>query len=67
VLHAHLDVEHSAAWNAEALVPLVEADPACAQHIAEGAVMRLICGEQCFESYRAHLWAHAHPLVYAAE
>ena len=67
VLHAQLDVEHSRAWNAEALVPLVEADPACARHIAEGAVMRLICGEQCFESYRAHLWAHAHPLVYAAE
>lgn len=66
-LHAHLDVEHSKAWNAEALVPLVEADPACARHIAEGAMMRLICGEQCFEAYRAHLWAHAHPLVYAAE
>jgi hypothetical protein len=67
VLHAHLDVEHSKAWNAEALTPLVEADPACAKFIAEGAIMRLICGEQCFEAYRAHLWAHAHPLVYAAE
>jgi hypothetical protein len=67
VLHAHLDVEHSKAWNAEALAPLVEENPACARHIAEGAVMRLICGEQCFETYRAHLWAHAHPLVYAAE
>ena len=41
--------------------------PECARHIAEGAVMRLICGEQCFEAYRAYLWAHAHPLVYAAE
>ena len=67
VLHAQLDIEHSRAWNAEALTPLVEADPACARHIAEGAVMRLICGEQCFEAYRAHLWAHHHPLVYAAE
>jgi hypothetical protein len=66
-LHAHLDVEHSAAWNAEALVPLVSEDPDCARYIAEGAVMRLICGEQCFETYRAHLWAHAHPVVYAAE
>ena len=35
--------------------------------IAEGAIMRLICGEQCFEAYRACLWAHAHPVVYAAE
>ena len=67
-LHAHLDVEHSKAWNAEAIAPLVEADPACARHIAEGAVMRLICGEQCFEAYRAHLWAHAEaPILHAAE
>jgi hypothetical protein len=66
-LHAQLDVEHSHAWNAEALAPLVEADPACAPLIAEGAIMRLVCGEQCFETYRAHLWAHHHPLVYAAE
>jgi hypothetical protein len=27
--------------------------------------MRLLCGEQCFETYRAHLWAHVHPVVYA--
>jgi len=66
-LHAALDVEHSKAWNAEALVPLVEETPECARHIAEGALIRLICGEQCFEAYRAHLWAHAHPVVYAAE
>ena len=66
-LHAQLDIEHSKAWNAEALEPLVAESPNCARHIAEGAVMRLICGEQCFETYRAHLWAHAHPVVYAAE
>ncbi|MDR7231987.1 hypothetical protein J2X45_003090 [Caulobacter sp. BE264] len=66
-LHAQLDVEHSKAWNAEALVPLVEEDPSRARFIAEGALMRLICGEQCFDTYRAHLWAHTHPLVYAAE
>jgi hypothetical protein len=67
VLHAQLDIEHSRAWNAEALAPLVEADPGCARFIAEGAIMRLTCGEQCFEAYRNHLWAHDHPLVYAAE
>jgi hypothetical protein len=66
-LHAHLDVEHSKAWNAEALIPLVSEDPSRARFIAEGAIMRLICGEQCFDTYRAHLWAHTHPLVYAAE
>lgn len=67
VLHAQLDIEHSKAWNAEALEPLVAETPDCARFIAEGALMRLICGEQCFETYRAHLWAHAHPVVYAAE
>jgi len=67
VLHANLDVEHSKAWNAEALRPLVEADPGCAPLIAEGALMRLICGEQCFETYRIHLWAHADPVSFAAE
>ena len=66
-LHAVLDVAHSKAWNAEALHPLVSDEPSCARFIAEGAMMRLICGEQCFDTYRAHLWAHAHPLVYAAE
>lgn len=66
-LHAQLDIEHSKAWNAEALVPLVTEDPSRARFIAEGAVMRLICGEQCFDTYRAHLWAHVHPVVYAAE
>lgn len=67
VLHAQLDIEHSRAWNAEALTPLVEADPACARFIAEGAIMRLICGEQCFETYRAHLWTNARATTYAAE
>jgi hypothetical protein len=67
VLHAQLDVEHSRAWNAEALVPLVADNPACARYLAEGAMMRLMCGEQCFEAYRSYLWAHHHPVVYAAE
>jgi hypothetical protein len=66
-LHAHLDIEHSAAWNAEALVPLVSESPECARFIAEGALMRLICGEQCFEAYSAALLAHHPATVYAAE
>jgi len=67
VLHATLDIEHSRAWNDEVLRPLVEDDPACARHIAEGAIMRLACGEQCFEAYRAALWAHHDRQLYAAE
>ena len=55
-LHSTLDIKHSEAWNAEVLRPLVEADPGCARHIAEGALMRLDCGRRCFDAYRAHLW-----------
>ncbi|MBV9931161.1 MAG: iron-containing redox enzyme family protein [Alphaproteobacteria bacterium] len=55
-LHATLDVRHSAAWNAEALRPLVAEDPARARAIAEGALIRLACGARCYELYRAHLW-----------
>ena len=67
-LHAHLDVEHSRAWNAEALAPLVAETPESARCLAEGALMRLTCGEQCFEAYRAHLWAHTDAgLRHAAE
>lgn len=58
-LHAVLDVKHSADWNREALRPLVEEDPRRATAIAEGALMRLLCGERCFARYRASLWAGA--------
>lgn len=56
-LHAVLDIKHSEAWDEEALKPLVSEDPARATAIAEGALMRLICGARCFERYRAALWA----------
>jgi hypothetical protein len=55
-LHATLDVKHSRAWNAEALQPLVAANPELAVPIAEGALMRLRAGERCFERYRNALW-----------
>lgn len=55
-LHAVLDIKHSAAWNAEALAPAVAADPRRAVAIAEGALMRLLCGARCFERYRRQLW-----------
>ncbi len=55
-LHAVLDVKHSADWNREALRPLVAEDPRRAVAIAEGALIRLRCGERCFERYRSELW-----------
>lgn len=58
-LHATLDVEHSRAWNAEILRPLMEQDPGLGRSLAEGAVMRLACGGRCFEAYRDHLWGQA--------
>lgn len=54
-LHAALDVSHARAWLREVIHPLVAADPACGQFIAEGALMRLVCGERCFARYGAHL------------
>jgi hypothetical protein len=30
--------------------------PQCARYIAEGALMRLVCGARCFEAYREALW-----------
>lgn len=54
-LHSTLDRKHSAAWNKEALWPLVAADPRVAVAIAEGALMRLVCGQRCFERYRSVL------------
>jgi hypothetical protein len=65
-LHAHLDVEHSKAWNEEALKPLVAEQPGCARALAEGALMRLVCGARCFEAYRHSLW-RAGPQAMAAE
>lgn len=56
-LHAALDVSHARAWIREIIRPLVEADPSCAPFIAEGAMMRLVCGERCFERYAAELQA----------
>ena len=36
----------------EVLLPLVEEDPRRAKAIAEGALLRLWCGKQCFRRYR---------------
>ncbi|WP_206245773.1 iron-containing redox enzyme family protein [Novosphingobium terrae] len=55
-LHAVLDVKHSQDWNREALTPAIQENPARAQAIAEGALIRLRCGARCFGRYRMHLW-----------
>jgi len=54
-LHAVLDVKHSAAWNAEVILPLVREDARRAKAIAEGAMLRLWCGKACFDRYRRYL------------
>lgn len=55
-LHAVLDLKHSDDWIANVLRPLVAEDPERAPFLAEGALMRLTCGQRCFETYRRHLW-----------
>jgi len=54
-LHATLDREHSSAWNAEVLAPLLEEDPTRAPFLAEGALLRLRAGASCFRRYRSEL------------
>jgi hypothetical protein len=58
-LHAVLDVKHSEAWNREVFASIVRETPDAAPHIAEGALMRLQCGADCFEAYRRHFWGDA--------
>ena len=50
-LHSVLDVHHSRAWNDEVIRPLLESDWGCARYIAEGALIRLLCGQRCFDRY----------------
>ena len=51
-LHAVLDVKHSAAWNREIIHSILAEEPRAATAIAEGALLRLTCGECCFRRYR---------------
>ncbi|MBV9826242.1 MAG: iron-containing redox enzyme family protein [Alphaproteobacteria bacterium] len=51
-LHAVLDVKHSAAWNREIIHSILAEEPRAATAIAEGALLRLACGERCFRRYR---------------
>lgn len=51
-LHAVLDVAHARSWIAEVIRPLIEATPGCAPFIAEGALMRLVCGARCYARYQ---------------
>ena len=55
-LHATLDIRHSASWNREVLLPLIESNTAIASRVAEGALLRLRAGQRCFERYRRELW-----------
>jgi hypothetical protein len=53
-LHATLDIKHAEAWNREVFRSIVAATPQAASALAEGALMRLYCGQRCFERYRRH-------------
>lgn len=56
-LHASLDIKHSHDWNAYVLRPLAEGRPDALPFIAEGALIRLLCGARCFDAYRERLWS----------
>jgi hypothetical protein len=50
-LHAKIDVLHAREWINEIIRPLVADNPESARFIAEGAVMRMRCGQLCFDRY----------------
>lgn len=66
-LHATLDVHHSREWIEEVIRPLVSQDPFCAQYIAEGALMRLRCGELCFDRYAKEMNINFYKRPFAEE
>ncbi len=60
-LHAMLDKSHARQWIQEIIRPLVAQDAACSRFLAEGALMRLVSGQRCFERYCRELRAvHLH-------
>ncbi len=54
-LHSVIDLHHSKDWNRNVFLPLLEEKPYLNISIAEGAIMRLQCGEACFERYCSEL------------
>ncbi|MBC7502184.1 MAG: iron-containing redox enzyme family protein [Herminiimonas sp.] len=54
-VHATLDVFHARTWLQQVIRPLIDADPQLARSIAEGALMRLACGSDCFDRYAEEL------------
>ncbi|MCA1664274.1 MAG: iron-containing redox enzyme family protein [Myxococcales bacterium] len=60
-LHATLDVQHSRTWNREVIEPLVAFDADLTRPLAEGALMRLLAGQRCFERYRRQLFVSDSP------
>lgn len=50
-LHAALDISHGRAWISEVIGTLAADDPSSQPFLAEGALMRLTCGERCFDRY----------------
>ena len=54
-LHGALDVSHAKCWIREVIRPLAEGNPRRAQALAEGALMRLLCGKHCFDRYSLQL------------
>ncbi len=64
-LHAAIDILHARAWIKEVLTPLIDDDPQCAPFIAEGALMRLLCGQRCFDRYQQHFSFGHNTIAYA--
>lgn len=58
-LHSSLDVEHWQGWKENVMYPLLQENPACMTALAEGALLRLLAGNRCFEVYFRQMQARS--------
>lgn len=54
-VQASSHISHTQLWLREVLRSLVDDNPDCAEFIAEGALMRMLCSEHCFNCYGIEL------------
>jgi hypothetical protein len=60
-LHSILDIKHWQGWRDNILRPLIEENPAACVPIAEGFLMRLLAGSDCFDVYANQLCNNNEP------
>ena len=66
-LHTAPEVSGAKCWVEKITDPLADTNPTCAGALADGALMRLLCGQRCFERYSAYWLLPEWPMSTSAE